>query len=339
VRRVLAALALVAWPLAALGGHGDVPVVTQSVTFASATLSDADLLAGTAGTPVSVGGQLRLPVAPARIPAVVLVHGETGIAANVRHWADTLSSIGLAVLVLDSFSARGITETSTDMARLSDASMLVDAYRALGTLATHPKIDGRRIAVMGFSKGGWAALYGGTRRFQRAYGSPGSEFAGHVAFYPPCGTTFRDDEQVSGRPIRIVHGTADDWMPIEPCRQYVARLRQAGADAAMIELAGARHFFDDPNLSALVRLPGVQRPACLADERAGLGLVNRATGRPITRADCVRSGATIGHDAAAYEEAVRRVKEALVAALGGSRSCWSWRTCTRCTAGATCCTA
>ena len=312
-------MTLLAWPLAALAGHGDVPpLVTQALTFPSATLSDADLLAGAAGTPASVGGQLRLPITPARVPAVILVHGETGVAANVRQWADVLNAMGLAVLVLDSFSARGITETSTDASRLSDGSMLVDAYRALNVLATHPKLDGRRIAVVGFSKGGWAALYSGTRRFQRAYGA-GGEFAAHVAFYPPCGTTYRDDEQVTTRPIRVVHGTADDWMPIEPCRQYVARLRRAGADASMIELAGARHFFDDPNLAPLVRLPGVQRFACAMEERPPAGLVNRATGRPVTRGDCVQSGVTVGHDARGYEEAMGRVKEALVAALGGTR--------------------
>jgi hypothetical protein len=45
--------------------------------------------------------------------------------------------------------------------------------------------------------------------------------------------------------------------------------------------------------------------------------VNRATGRPPAREDCVQTGVTIGHDARAYEEALRRVKETLVAALGG----------------------
>ena len=60
----------------------------------------------------------------------------------------------------------------------------------------------------------------------------GAEFALHVAFYPPCATTYREDEQVSTHPIRVVHGTADDWHPIDPCRQYIARLKRAGADAS-----------------------------------------------------------------------------------------------------------
>jgi dienelactone hydrolase len=244
------------------------------------------------------------------------VHGETGVAPNVRLWAETLNGLGLGVLVLDSFNARGIAETSTDPARLSHQALLVDAYRALALLAANPRVDGRRVAVMGFSKGGWAALYAGVRRFQRLHGPKGAEFVLQIALYPPCGASYREDEQVSARPIRVLHGTADDWHPIEPCRQYVARLKRGGADAALVELKDARHFFDLPDLAPSMRLPGVRRASCLTEERDG-GVVNRATGRPPTREDCVQAGVTIGHDARAYEEAVQRVKETLVGTLGG----------------------
>ena len=313
----IALVLLIVCPVAALAGHGDLPVLyTQPLSFATSTPTEALFLAGAGGSPATVGGELRMPVAQGRLPAVLLVHGETGVSPNVRHWADTINGLGLGVMVLDSFNGRGITETSTDQSRLAHAAMLVDAYRALATLAAHPRVDGRRIGVMGFSKGGWAALYASVRRFQRIHGPKGLEFAAYIALYPPCATTYRDDDQVSARPIRVVHGTADDWHPIDPCREYVGRLKKAGADAAMIELGGARHFFDLQDLAPSLRLPGVQRGACRLEERAE-GLVNRATGRPPAREECVQLGATIGHDARAYEEAMRRVKETLVAALGG----------------------
>jgi dienelactone hydrolase len=301
----------------ASAGHGDVPpLITEPLTIESATLTESQFLAGDPGSPAAVGGQLRLPITPARVPAVVLVHGETGVAANVQQWADVLNSIGLAVLVLDSFTARGLAETSTDYTRLSDGSMVIDAFRALQTLARYGKIDPRRIAVLGFSRGGTAALLTGVRRFQRAYARPGLEFAAHLALYPSCATSYRDDEQVSARPLRVLHGTADDWMPIEPCRAYVNRLRRAGADAALVALKGAPHLFDVADLPSARPLPGVRRDGCLREERAGT-LVNRATGRPATREECERAGATIGHDPRAYDEAVKVVKDTLMAALGG----------------------
>ena len=308
---------LVLLPLAALGGHGDAPpVFTQPLSFGTSTPTEAQMLAGNAGPAATVGGELRVPLSQARLPVVMLVHGETGVSPGIRHWADTLNGIGLGVFVLDSFSGRGIAETSTDQSRLAHAAMLVDAYRALAVLASHPRVDVRRVAILGFSKGGWAALYANVRRFQRTHNPRGLEFAVQLAFYPPCNATYREDTQVAARPIRIFHGTTDDWHPIEPCREYVGRLKRAGTDATLIELTGARHFFDVPDLPPLMRLPGVQRSSCLIEERAD-GMVNRATGRPPTREECWQPGVTMGHDPRAYEEAVRRVKETLVGTLGG----------------------
>ena len=54
--------------------------------------------------------------------------------------------------------------------------------------------------------------------FQRLHGPASARFAHHIAFYPGCYFKYVDDEAVTTRPIRIFHGTADDWTPIEPCR-------------------------------------------------------------------------------------------------------------------------
>ena len=309
---------ILAVPIAAIAGHGDVPpVFTQALSLATATVTESQFLTGASGTPGTIGGELRLPVTQARVPLVVLVHGATGVSPNVRHWAETLNGIGLGVFVLDSFNGRGIAETSTDVSRLAHATMLLDGYRALAAVAAHPRVDARRIAIMGCGKGGWAALYATVRRFQRLHAPKGFEFAAAIALYPPCTTTYIDDDVVNARPLRVLHGTADDWYPIEACRHYATRLRRAGADAALVELASARHQFDLQDLPPLLRLPNVQRASCLTEERAGGVTVNRATGRPPTREECVQLGASIGYDARSYEEALRRVKETLVAALGG----------------------
>jgi dienelactone hydrolase len=316
--RASLAVLLVAWPLLVFAGHGDQPVVfTQSLTIATATISESQFLAGAGGVPATIGGELRLPVTQARVPVVVLLHGSDGVSPNVRHWSDLLNRIGLGVFVVDSFNGRGIVETSTDQSRLAHAAMLIDAYRALAAVAAHPRVDVRRIAVMGFGKGGWAALYANVRRFHRLHGPKGVEFAAALAFYPPCVTNYLDDAVVNARPLRVLHGTADDWLPIDACRGYTTRLRRAGADAALVELAGARHQFDLQDLPPLLRLPGVQVPSCLTEERAGGVVVNRATGRTPTREDCVQLGASVGYDARAYEEALRWVKETLVVAFGG----------------------
>ena len=55
---------------------------------------------------------------------------------------------------------------------------------------------------------------------------------------------YREDDKVAQKPIRLFHGTADDWVAIAPCRAYVDRLQKAGADATLTELAGAVHAYD-----------------------------------------------------------------------------------------------
>jgi hypothetical protein len=71
-----------------------------------------------------------------------------------------------------------------------------------------------------------AALYSGNERFRKSYAPKNVEFAAHIGMYTPCNTIYRDDDEVTGKPIRPFHGTADDWVPIEPCRRYVARLKK-----------------------------------------------------------------------------------------------------------------
>jgi dienelactone hydrolase len=262
-----------------------------------------------------IWGDLELPPGRAeRSPAVVLVHGSSGVNVNVDRWAEELRQVGAATFVLDGFTGRGITSTAEDQAQINHLAMIVDAYRALELLATHPRIDPTRIAVMGFSRGGTVALWAALTRFQRLHGPAGARFAQHIVFYPGCYFKYVDDEAVTDRPIRIFHGTADDWTPIEPCRAYVERLRRAGKDAQITEYAGAHHGFDRARAAPPFRMPRAQAARhCFWEERPEGELVNRDTGLPFSVADpCVVRGVTVGPDPAAYRDALQAVK-ALVA--------------------------
>ena len=202
----------------------------EVISFPSTTLSDREFLNGQKeGKPVTVSGSLRLPSGGTnRLPVIILVHGSGGIAGYLTDWEQDLNQMGVATFIFDSFAPRGINNTRDNQAQLGRLAMIIDAYRALEVLARHPRIDPSRIVIMGFSRGGQATLYSSVKRFQRMHGPVGLEFAAYIPFYPDCMTTFKTDDEVADKPIRIFHGTADDWNPIARCREYVETLEGKG---------------------------------------------------------------------------------------------------------------
>jgi dienelactone hydrolase len=283
----------------------------------SVTVSNQQFLTGNRyGKPVILGGELRLPRGAAEtFPAVILIHGSGGISAATDRWAQELNSVGVAAFILDSFTGRGIITTNTDQSQLDSIAMTHDAYAALAKLATHPRIDPGRIAVMGFSKGAVPAIYSSNRRFQVAYGPGNAQFAAHIGLYTPCNVTYKEDDKVTDRPLRFFHGIADDYVAIGPCRSYVQRLKQVGADVALAEYPDAYHAYDNFTYASTVSLPNSQTTRnCLIMEGENGVLLNSKTNQPYSLGDaCVEKGPHIGYNEAAHKATVEAVKQFLTA--------------------------
>ena len=290
---------------------------TGRIGFETATPTTRQFLTGAKDAPRAViWGDLGLPRSGAgRVPAVILIHGSEGVGPREVRWAEELAEIGVAAFIVDSTTGRGLKNVTSD---LSSGAMIVDVYRALGLLATHPRIDPSRIALMGGSRGCVVSLFASLTRFRRMHGPAGVEFAAYLPFYPGCVVDHIGGDQVSDRPIRIFHGQADDWTPVGPCREYAERLRRAGKDVQITEYPGAHHAFDDPSLPPAQFRPEVVNPSrCFFVELPGGRVVNRATGQPLDFDDpCFSDGATTGYDPVAHRQAIRAVKEFLAATFG-----------------------
>ena len=286
----------------------------------SVTMTDQDFLNGRKdGKPVMLAGQLRIPrPGTDKLPAVVLLHGSGGVGMNVVDWEQELNSMGVATFVIDAFTGRGIVTANTNQGLLGRLAMTYDAYRALEILEKHARIDPQRIAVMGFSRGGQAALYASVKRFQRMHGpASGMDFAAYMPFYASCGTKFVDDDEVSPNPIRMFHGAADNYVPVAPCRDYVERLKAKDAKVTLTEYAGAHHVFDGRGFTKPVVAAKSQstRNCPLAETQNGV-VVNVKTRQAFSYADpCVEYGPTLAYDEKAHAEALKAVKEFVATTL------------------------
>jgi dienelactone hydrolase len=289
----------------------------------SVTLSDTDFLNGhiEKGRPVMLGALLRLPKQdytdkPDKFPAVVLLGGSGGLQGSngpIESWMKEIVAMGYAVLAIDSLTGRGLVEAFTDLSRLGQMNLIIDAFRGLELLATHRQIDPQRIVLMGISRGGMSSTYAGVKRFHDMYAPKTADFIGYVTLYGSCGVVFHDDEKMVPKPNRIFHGGADDWTFASSCENYVKRLKAAGNNVEITVYPGVHHVFDAPWLQVPIRVADAMVTAkCDIVEGEKGRLMNRATGKEYTYKDaCITRGATVGYSA----EATNQTRGAVTAFL------------------------
>ena len=186
-------------------------------------------------------------------PAIVLLHSSWGLSSQESYYAEVFANMGIATYVVDSFSPRGVGKTSMDQSLVSSASMIQDAYQVLSHLQNVPEINNEKIAVMGFSKGGIAALYSALNEIQSAVNKKEDvQFAAHIAYYPWCGIRLQNMKTTSAE-ILIQGGDKDIITPVNKCVQLVEeKLTSEEKLRVAIEIhANTRHAFDHPVLSKI----------------------------------------------------------------------------------------
>jgi len=178
-------------------------------------------------------------------PAVVVLHGCIGITGHFTGIADRLSSWGYVALAVDSLGPRGISSRRG----IGSLDQPFDAYAALRYLSELYFVDPARVAVLGNSMGGFAALYAVDRDLAAQYFR--DRFRAAVAFYPGCDLPAAATTMTA--PTLILIGEADEASPVERCRELVAHSRPDGAPIALTVYPGVHHNFDVAQLARGVR--------------------------------------------------------------------------------------
>lgn len=261
------------------------------------------------GTSEQVTGFLKLPSDLSRpVPAIVVMHGSSGLGAreilDVNQWP----GMGIAILVVDSFSSRGVKDLVEDQSKISTFQLVADAFGALRFLQADQRIDGKRIAIMGRSKGGIVTNWTAMRDMVAARREPvENRFAAHVALYPDCAVQFQQPI-TTGAPMLMLLGNKDDYADPENCRSFARRIKDGGGNVTVIEYDGAYHAFDSPDSSKKTYLGNAQNGSkCRVQIDARLRLVDPQTNQAFENQEkqqswlksCQTRGATIGPDSSA----------------------------------------
>ncbi len=215
-----------------------------------------------------LAGYLYRPQGAGPFPAVVMLHGRSGVYSSAAHgrydaahlmlrhkaWGAFWVEHGYVALLVDSFGPRGYTAgfpihsyRRRPPAVSEQTVRPLDAYGALDYLRSRPDVVGTAIGVQGWSNGGMTVLA------TMALHPPGFDnptpqtgFRAALAFYPSC----RRQAHQAYRPyapLLVLVATDDEEVSPTICEKFAAAVNARGGNIAIVRYAGATHAFDEPS--------------------------------------------------------------------------------------------
>lgn len=198
------------------------------------TIAHTDLRPG-------VHGHLYVPDSPGPHPGVILLHGASGIRKEHHAYARTLSERGYVTLILDYYAETGGAPAKSQERLKLWPSWQETVRNSVRYVRTLSNVIPDRIGILGFSRGAFLAV-------GSAGGPPGVEAV--VEYYGGggAGSESLEDEVRDLPPVLIVHGDADEVIPVSFAERLRDAIDERGGKVEIHIYPGARHAFNLPSM-------------------------------------------------------------------------------------------
>ncbi|MDH3451945.1 MAG: dienelactone hydrolase family protein [Gammaproteobacteria bacterium] len=173
-------------------------------------------------------------------PGVIVVHEWWGLNEYIQSRAQQLAALGYCALAIDMFGD-GSTADNPDDAGARMNAVLNDMQAGTArlkagfeTLHDHARVDGSRIAAVGYCFGGAMVLH------MARIGMP---LKAVVSFHGALGSFHKPAAGEVQAKVLVCHGAADEFVPQSDIDNFKAEMDAAGAKHEFIAYEGALHGF------------------------------------------------------------------------------------------------
>jgi dienelactone hydrolase len=173
-------------------------------------------------------------------PGVLVIPDFIGVNAFTRKRAEMIAELGYVGFVADvygkSVRPTGHQEALQEARKYRSDRPLLRARLAAGldVLRRTPRVDARRIAVIGYCFGGMAAL-----ELARA----GADILGTVCFHGNLDTPNPEDARNIKGAILVLNGAADPMVPANTIAAFEKEMRDAKVDWQFVNYGRALHAY------------------------------------------------------------------------------------------------
>ena len=171
-------------------------------------------------------------------PAVIALHGAGGGVQGMERYAGILAGHGFAVYLLRYFDRTGIESADKPTIMRNFPLWMKTLWDATSFVEKQPQVDGKRIALLGFSLGAYLSL---------ANSAIDHRVKVVVEFF---GGMPKEMNFFMRRlcPVLILHGEADATVPVEEAYHLQKLLEKKGIPYEIKIYPGAGHGFEDQTI-------------------------------------------------------------------------------------------